>query len=363
MKKFLVLGLCIAIVFMSFGGLNVAAEDQIVVFEDAVFENYIREKISKPTGDILASDVCNILDISVYNMGITSLKGIEYMPSLADLRCSGNALTSLDVSGLSQLRILACSNNEITELVLDGCDSLWDFSCLNNKLTDLDVSGLKSVVNIGAGGNMLSEIDISDLPQLQSLYISDTLITSLDISNNPNLVWLEAMRLSLTNIDELLERVNLNMQYSDDVYSYFRSVSEDRTVELKTKGLDDIYLSYNGIDHIKYVSSSLQPIGFINMLDAQGRVVEEIYEDYFTDYGGYFIIPKTGDVYVEFILKKEGDLNGDEEANLADIVVLRNCVMKKVSASASTVRRADLDANGEVNISDIVTLRNIIMNG
>ena len=55
-----------------------------------------------------------------------------------------------------------------------------------------------------------------------------------------------------------------------------------------------------------------------------------------------------------------GDLDGNGDVNLADIVMLRNWIMEG-APSADRIAKGDLDGNGSINLSDIVTLRNIIM--
>jgi len=65
---------------------------------------------------------------------------------LTGLFCSSNNLTSLDVSGLSNLTKLDCSyNNNLTSLNVSGCSNLTKLSCCANKLTSLNVSGLSEL--------------------------------------------------------------------------------------------------------------------------------------------------------------------------------------------------------------------------
>jgi Leucine-rich repeat (LRR) protein len=52
------------------------------------------------------------------------------------------SLTSVDVSGCSNLAVLWCNNNQITSLDLNGCISLQGLYCQQNRLTELDVTGL-----------------------------------------------------------------------------------------------------------------------------------------------------------------------------------------------------------------------------
>ena len=55
-----------------------------------------------------------------------------------------------------------------------------------------------------------------------------------------------------------------------------------------------------------------------------------------------------------------GDIDENGAINLADIVMMRNWIMKG-SLTSKQIGLADLDSNGVINLSDIVALRNIIM--
>ena len=76
-------------------------------FPDATFRNYLlsdnfiinSHKYIQEYGGILADIVVNDIDaISVPNMGISSLEGIQYFSGLKTLDCSKNSLSKLDVS-------------------------------------------------------------------------------------------------------------------------------------------------------------------------------------------------------------------------------------------------------------------------
>ncbi|MBR6323178.1 MAG: hypothetical protein IKR59_09925, partial [Lachnospiraceae bacterium] len=68
---------------------------------------------------------------------IFTLTGIKYFPGLAALDCSGNYLSSLDLSGNSSLFILKCNDNLIDTLQISACTNLVSLNCENNKLTKL----------------------------------------------------------------------------------------------------------------------------------------------------------------------------------------------------------------------------------
>ena len=95
--------------------------------------------------------------------GISDLTGIEYFTALADLDCSNNKLTTLDVSNNIALTYLSCNGNQLTTLDVSNNTALESLYCDNNNLTSLDVSGAT---------------------RLHLLFCSDNQLTSLDVSNN-----------------------------------------------------------------------------------------------------------------------------------------------------------------------------------
>jgi Leucine-rich repeat (LRR) protein len=57
------------------------------------------------------------------------------------LDCDSNQLTSLDVSGLTELNYLVCHSNQLSSLDVSGLTELNYLYCNSNQLTSLDVSG------------------------------------------------------------------------------------------------------------------------------------------------------------------------------------------------------------------------------
>lgn len=91
------------------------------------------------------------------NLGIKSLKGIEYFFSLKTLKCLGQELESLDVSKNKNLELVDCHNNKIVKAT---------FGSENSKLKTLNLSQ-----------NLLTTLDASDCTALETL----------DVTSNPNL--------------------------------------------------------------------------------------------------------------------------------------------------------------------------------
>ena len=91
-----------------------------VNFPDDTFRRGISEFYDKNRDGALSPAELSAVD-SMYlsNLGITTLKGIEYFTALTTLRCFNNpALNALDVSALRNLRVLECYGTGIRSLTL-----------------------------------------------------------------------------------------------------------------------------------------------------------------------------------------------------------------------------------------------------
>ena len=101
--------------------------------------------------------------------------------------CHGNALTHLEVRGLTGLEYLDCSFNHLNELLLDGLTELQGLDADNNQLTSLDVHGLDALRVLNCAGNRLKTLDLSGLDGLQVLDCSNNHLISLKLDGSTTL--------------------------------------------------------------------------------------------------------------------------------------------------------------------------------
>ena len=59
-------------------------------------------------------------------------------------------------------------------------------------------------------------------------------------------------------------------------------------------------------------------------------------------------------------LPNKGDVNGDGETNIADVMAIVNHILKKPSASLEDIA-ADVNMDGETDIADAMAIVNIIL--
>ncbi len=159
------------LVFAAMLTISAMADVKINVtnFPDAKFRSYLFSNSYGKDGVLTDEEIARITTIVVSDMGIQSMKGIEFFPELKILSCNINDLTSLDVS-------------KNTKLIKLFCD--------RNKLKTLDVSKNTVLEMLECGGNLLMTLDLSKNPRLTYLYCPNNQLTSLDLSKNPRLTYL-----------------------------------------------------------------------------------------------------------------------------------------------------------------------------
>ncbi|WP_369684474.1 C10 family peptidase [Porphyromonas uenonis] len=79
-----------------------------------------------------------------------------------------NQLTSLDIN-CETLTRLFCSGNQLTSLDLSHARALTTLVCYENKLTQLDLSPCTKLIGLGVGENQLTHLDVSHNGELQVL--------------------------------------------------------------------------------------------------------------------------------------------------------------------------------------------------
>ena len=99
------------------GGVSGGIPINAVNFPDPVFRRGVSEFYDKRKDGILYDwEISQVKTIDCNNLGIRTLKGIEYFTYLEVLRVYGNPLYSIDLSTLRNLRVFVCYNTYISSL-------------------------------------------------------------------------------------------------------------------------------------------------------------------------------------------------------------------------------------------------------
>jgi hypothetical protein len=120
--------------------INTNADDEIQVSEASAFTGWI----------------------SVDDMSISDLTGIEAFTALTGLSCGSNQLSILDLSNNTVLAELSCESNQLSTLDLSNNTALEILNCRWNQLTSLNVSNNTALTSLWCHFNQLSTLDVSN---------------------------------------------------------------------------------------------------------------------------------------------------------------------------------------------------------
>ncbi len=204
--------------------------------------------------------VSNTTVLYLNNSGITRLEGIEAFANLQVLDCSGNSLTSLDVSGLTELTQLYCSGNSLTSLDVSELTKLTYLDCSNNPLTSLDVFGLTELTELHCDGSFNSRstrsgniengvLDLSTNTKLQYLSCANNALTELKL---PETETLRTIYCSNNRLTDLVVSNNVNLERLSCESNELQSIN----VSLNTK-LVYLALDYNKIEELNVSQNAL----------------------------------------------------------------------------------------------------------
>ena len=194
---------------------------------DNAFESYLTAtyNIAFPIADhCLTSDISGITALSMNNLGITDLTGLQDFTAVTSIAINDNTLTntflnltgnialthlycdnanivSINVTQCSALLYLGLGGNQITTIDLTNNLALTGLNFINNQFTTLDVSVNTALTSINVSNNLLTSIDVSTNTLLQYLTCSFNQLTSLDVSNNTTLYVIKCQNNSLTSLD------------------------------------------------------------------------------------------------------------------------------------------------------------------
>ena len=139
---------------------------------------------------IPTNNIIGVTDLDIKDKNIQDLTGLEDFIALSNLDCSGNLLTNLNVTTLSNLKILWCFNNLLTNLNVNQNSNLTALRCENNTISNLNLMNNTSLVDLACENNMISNLNVTNNLSLSRFQCDSNLLSSLDVSNNSNLSYL-----------------------------------------------------------------------------------------------------------------------------------------------------------------------------
>ncbi|SFW26397.1 Por secretion system C-terminal sorting domain-containing protein [Prevotellaceae bacterium HUN156] len=163
-------------------------------------------------------DSYNFPSLTTLDLHNTSLWDVtfnpEHYPKLSTINLENNALTTLDVSGLTTLESLSIGMNQLTELNVAANTELTNLSVKGNKnLKKLNLQNNSKMRSLNVSSTGLTELDVAHMSQLGSLYVDSLHLTKLDVSPLMYLTTLSADATDLSYLDFTANYFNLRYLY------------------------------------------------------------------------------------------------------------------------------------------------------
>jgi hypothetical protein len=220
------------------------SQGNLTYVPDDNFETYLENNNmgNGVLGDdfVFTSNISEVEDLYINNLGIYDLTGIEDFSSLKSLNCNFNPnLLHLDLSNNTELLSVSANQiwgNEMGSLAtidISNSPNLQTLTCLHTQVTGIDVSNSPLLTVLNIGHNAIGSIDISNNIYLETLIVDNNLIseidvtnniilTTLDISDNPNLECADIRNGNNLEISEFNSTGNSNLyciNVDDSTYS------------------------------------------------------------------------------------------------------------------------------------------------
>jgi Leucine-rich repeat (LRR) protein len=123
---------------------------------------------------VLTSNISSITSLTIPNLGIADLTGIEDFTSLTGIDCHGNLLTELDFGTINILGV-DCHDNQIISLDFSNNHALLALDCHNNSLTSLNLQN-------GNNNNFTNQyFDTRANPNLICIFVDDATFCSQNL--------------------------------------------------------------------------------------------------------------------------------------------------------------------------------------
>ena len=193
--------------------------DEVVVFNDPVFERRVREQMGIPEGNVTARDAARV-DRLEFNLEwqesipddirICDLTGIEHFLNIKKLGLNFHSVSDIGIlPGLPRLEHVDLGCNGISDLsAFAHMPNLRLLILFDNGITDISpLRGLTKLEVLQIEKNRISDISPLDgMPQLSELNLSDNLVSDFNpLYGLPNLKVLQIQRNAAQDVSVLAE--------------------------------------------------------------------------------------------------------------------------------------------------------------
>ncbi|KRB57602.1 T9SS type A sorting domain-containing protein [Flavobacterium sp. Root186] len=134
---------------------------------------------------------------------VTNIQGIEGFTNVTELGFNGISTTSINLSGMPNLKTIYVKSPTLTSATVSGMNGLTGVTFMENPLmTTLNISNCTSLSNIVAQQNpAFSTLNFGSLLALKQVYLEDNVLTELDLTGCPNMEYFNAVNNKLTTLN------------------------------------------------------------------------------------------------------------------------------------------------------------------
>ena len=113
----------------------------------------------------------------------------------------------MNLPTVSALEYIMCNGNSLSSIDLSGCSQLVEFRGVGGSYTSLDLSNCSHLQRFDCPFTQLTSLDFSHNPELEVVYCFTSHLTSLNIANGNNqnlqLLWVPGNQLSCIQVDDV----------------------------------------------------------------------------------------------------------------------------------------------------------------
>ena len=343
---------------------------------------------------------------------ITDLSAVNSMTNIATLLARNNMLTSLSVTGktnLTNLRVngnttlttLQCYNNALTTLNVTACTALKDLRCYENanlttitgladctaityldcedcKISDLSAVGsMNNIQKLYARNNKLTSLTLTGKSDLTYLRVSgNQSLTTANIYNNASLSSLDIGNCTSLTTLKCYSNALTTLTVTGNTAMYWMSCYGNQLTSLSVQGctaLNALYCYQNkisGTGMTTLVNSlptrTASNKGNLYVLFYTGENNSMTAAQIATARNKYWL-PQQFDTtvgWVEMTASTRGDVTGDGTIDINDVTRLIDVVLgKSVTYDAVAADCNTATGNGSVDINDVTALINYVLSG
>lgn len=306
-------------------------------FPDENFRNWILSQSFGEDHILTENEITNITRMDVRNSDIHLLKGIECFTALTYLCCTGNYLSSLDLTKNTNLQILLCSNNNLIQLDLSKNTELTNITCYNNLLTSLDVTGLTKLNKLDCYNNKLTSLNVTGCTALTSLLLyqnnisgdnMDSFIATLPNVNSGNMCVInnegEGNIIMVSQVADAKKQGWKSLYTTDGKLWKEYEGCEEKKCATPTIALVDGKLVFRcKTEGVKYACNlGFETDGNNVTLPSRIKISVHAIKDGFEPSDTL-----TYETSLRVLLDKIGDINGDGEVGMPDIMYIVNYIL------------------------------------